>query len=213
MDVNEQIAKAYFEEVYGYIVKTNHYFKKVRAKGSGPSDIDLILHHPKDGLFGKNAICSVKGWQSHTIRLKTIKNKSKFEEKWRIFEDQEISAGKKFFGDNAFEKILILPPIYRSEKKDAIEYCKEEYNIRLLNFADILIELIEHLSKQENLNRAYDSESLQTLRMVLINIFRIEDKKIYLQSNVLNKMHLSKDKYEIKFKNNPINKQIIINSK
>lgn len=213
MDVNEQIAKAYFEEVHGYMVKTNHYFKKVRDRGSGPSDIDLILHHPKDGAFGKNAICSVKGWQSHTISLKTIKNKSNFEEKWRIFEDQEISAGKEFFGNNDFNKILVLPPIYKSEKKDAIIYCKEEYKIQLLNFSDILIELIEYLSKSKNLKRAYDIEALQILRMVTINVIQIVDEKIYIQSNVLNKMSLSDDNFETSFKNNPINKQIIIKLK
>ena len=213
MDVNEQIAKAYFEEVHGYMVKTNHYFKKVRDTGSGPADIDLILYHPREGNFGKQAICSVKGWQSQTIRLKAIKDKPTFEENWRIFEDQEISEGERFFGNKDFAKILILPPIHKSEKKEAKKYCEKEYKIQLLDFSDILIELIEHLSNPSNLNRAYDIEALQVLRMVLINIVQIVGEKIYIQSSLVNRMNLSKDNFETEFKNNRVNKKIIIKSK
>lgn len=53
VEVNEEIARAYFEEVCGYMVRTGFYFKKVREKragktkgGAGPADIDLLILQP-----------------------------------------------------------------------------------------------------------------------------------------------------------------------
>src|SRR5688500_14805612 len=105
MDVNEQIAKAYFEVIHSYIVKTNHPFIKRREKGSGASDIDLVMHYPKGtckSIFGRRAICSVKGWQSHRVSLKEIKDIKKFKNQWKIFESEEIEAAKELFGTDKF---------------------------------------------------------------------------------------------------------------
>ncbi len=217
MDVNEHIAKAYFEEVYSYVVKTNHHFKKKREKGTGPADIDLILIYPKDGKapFGSKAICSVKGWQNYIIKFSEIKNKEIFEKKWKIFEEEELIAAKDFFGDDKFEKILILPPIHKNDKEKAKEYCLRNYKIHLLDFSDILIELMIHLSKSENITRFYDIEALQIIRMILINIIQISKENIEIQSSLLNKLGFVGTHIEVKckFKNNPINKKLIITKK
>ena len=72
-EVNEEIAKAYFEEVRGYLTRQDHYFKKESKKphkrgGIGPSDIDLLIMHPsEEGIYGKRAMVSVKGWQRYCL--------------------------------------------------------------------------------------------------------------------------------------------------
>ncbi|MCD6115127.1 hypothetical protein J7J74_02480 [bacterium] len=203
MDVNEQIAKAYFEEVCSYVVKTNHYFKKKGKRGgAGPADIDLILIHPQKGYkeYGKYAICTVKGWQSYKVSINDIKNQKKFEEEWKIFEKQELEAAKRFFGVDKFSKILILPPINSKHKKEAINYCKKRYNIILLDFSDVLFELIEYLSKDNRMYRSFQTESLQTLRIILVNLLQIKDSVLILQPNILEHLQINKNQNNIEFK-------------
>jgi|GEM_PF-6159289 len=202
MDVNEQIAKVYFEELYGYVVKTNHYFKKRGKKGAGPADIDLILVHPKNGKYGKKAICSVKGWQSYKITLKSIKNRQLFEKEWKISDWQELAAAERFFGSKYFNKILILPPIERKNKKKAIEYCKRKYGIVLLDFSDVLFELIEYLSQENRMYRSFEAESLQTLRMILVNLLQIKENELILQPNILENLQITRENHTTKFKRN-----------
>jgi len=207
MDVNEQIAKAFFEEVHSYLVKTNHYFKKIRKKGVGPSDIDLVLRYSKDneqGIFGKKAICSVKGWQSFKIKLTDIKDEKKFKKDWKIFEEDELKAAEYFFGDNNFNKVLILPPIDRNEIEDAKKYCMNKYGIILLDFSEVLIDLLRYLASNNNVNRSYDLEVLQTLRIVSINILQIKDKEIQLQNNLIHFLKINKDNFEAKMYNGKI---------
>ncbi|MBS7633731.1 hypothetical protein KEJ15_09025 [Candidatus Bathyarchaeota archaeon] len=87
VEVNEEIARAYFEEVCGYMVRTGFYFKKVREKragktkgGAGPADIDLLILHPNPNSekykefiekFGKRAMVSVKGWHMEPKRRRS----------------------------------------------------------------------------------------------------------------------------------------------
>lgn len=198
MNVNEEIAKSYFEEVHGYIVKTNHYFKKIREKGTGPSDIDLVLVHPTSGKFGKRAICSVKGWQSYKIPKKDIFDEEVFREDWNIFEKQETDEGGKIFNSKNFSKILILPPIKTEDKNECIEFCKKKYGIILLDFSDILFELIEHMSEKDRVHRSYDSESLQTLRIVLLNLLQIKDNELILRRKLLEHLNVNRENYELK---------------
>ena len=85
-----------------------------------------------------------------------------------------------------------------------------KYGIELLDFSDIMIELIKHLSVPKNVKRGYDIEILQTLRMVLINIIQIKDNKIELQGNLVKYLNIDENSMRIKFKNNRVNKKIII---
>src|SRR3990170_2675861 len=87
VEVNEEIAREYFEEVCGYMVRTGFYFKKVGKKregrtkgGAGPADIDLLILHPNPTSkrykvfiekFGKRAIVSVKGWHMQPKRCRS----------------------------------------------------------------------------------------------------------------------------------------------
>jgi hypothetical protein len=212
MDVNEQIAKAYFEEVHGYIVKTNHYFKKVRKKGTGPSDIDLILRHPVDkgkkGPFGKRAICSVKGWQSHRTKLTEIKSKEIFKKRWKVFERDELKAADKFFESKNYTKILLVPPLNRESIIKAKEFCLKSYGIVLLDFSEVLFSLLKHLATGRNSRRAYDLEVLQTLRMVTINLVRVHADEIQLQENLVDLLCIKKDNIEARVKH----KKIVIKS-
>lgn len=188
-DVNEQIVKAYFEEVYGYVVRTNIYFKKKGKKGgAGPADIDLVMIHPKKGKFEKRVIVTVKGWQGVKIRKGSISDRKKFKNEWKIFQKQEVKAADKFFGKNKYKKILVLPPIKIDDKEYCKELVKKRYDILLMDFSDILFKLMknllgENLEGEKKIWRSFDSEFLQTLRIVLINLFQFSPNQIEINKN------------------------------
>ncbi|MBI2140294.1 hypothetical protein HYU14_05190 [Candidatus Woesearchaeota archaeon] len=199
MEVNEQIIKAYFEEVHKYVVRTNLYFKKRGKKGgAGPADIDLVMIHPKKGKYGKNVIVTVKGWQGATIRRKDIQNRNTFEKKWKIFQKQELKAADKFFGKNNYKKILILPPIKINDKVYCKKRINKEYKTILMDFPDILFELMDYLSgnnpeRKKLIGRSFDSEFLQTLRIILINMFCFNRTTIQINKNFIHWLGWKKD--------------------
>jgi hypothetical protein len=63
LDANEDIVRRYFE-LGGYFVRTNLPYQFRTDKGSGWSDIDLCVIHPRTG---DAAAAEVKGW--HTERI------------------------------------------------------------------------------------------------------------------------------------------------
>lgn len=170
-DVNEEIVKAYYE-AQGYIVKTNHYYVKTtpakegKRKGYGASDIDLIIMHPKTN---DKAIVSVKGWQNDTVRKSNLKS-------WEgniklIIDPQTVEAGKTFFGDYDFKKILVLSHIDKRDYNELKKKLEEDlkYN-EVLDFPTILHELIEGNKMKKispfNDHRDYrNSAFLQALRL------------------------------------------------
>ena len=164
-EVNEEIAKAYFEEVCGYMIKQDHYFKKTSQKshargGVGPSDIDLLIMHPRDeGIYGIRAMVSVKGWHGYCLTEKNCQNN----EKWtKGFEKQDLNAAESFFGTKDFNKILVVPRVDEKERAFIEQYVKRNKGIDyLLGFPFMLNELSK---KIEQSSRYYkESESLQTL--------------------------------------------------
>lgn len=185
-DVNEEIVKAYYE-AQGYLVKTNHYYVKKKfsedgeKKGQGPSDIDLMIIHPKTG---DRAIISVKGWHNDVVM------KSNIEKKWKVkdyqklkIDEQTIEAGKQFFGNKDFRKILALSCIdekdYSFLKKETEKFYGYD---EVLDFPTILRELIDGSKEkgieQFNQFKNYrDSEFLQTLRLLIKYYIKRRDKR------------------------------------
>ncbi|MBR9676619.1 hypothetical protein GOV04_00570 [Candidatus Woesearchaeota archaeon] len=211
MDVNEKIAEAYFENIHGYVVNTNHYFKKSGdGGGAGPADIDLIMIHPKKGKYGKYAIATVKGWQSATTTLKQLKNKDKFEREWKIFQKDELKEAKKFFGHNNFSKIMVMPPIKPEEREECKHFVEKKYDYILIDFPEMIKELLTWLNsksevtKGENWERAYESEFMQTLRIITINFLKLEENSIKIDKKLLKLYNIQKD-YQSKFSYGSIN--------
>jgi len=114
----------------------------------------------------------VKGWQSQLIKYSDITNPSIFQGKWRIFEPAEIAEADRILGAGNYSKIVILPPIHPSDKAKSIRFLNGQ-GIILIDFSDVLCELLRHISIVSNKNRAYNDETLQILRMVAINIISV----------------------------------------
>jgi hypothetical protein len=163
-EVNEEIARVYFEEVCGYTAKSDFYFKKKSEKahkrgGVGGSDIDLLLLHPNEGIYGKKAMVSVKGWHNYVLTLKGCKNNPNWT---KGFGKQDLDAAESFFNAKDFNKILVVPRVKEPEKELIEEYVKKTKGIDyVLGFPFMLNELFK---KFEQSSRYYkESETLQTL--------------------------------------------------
>jgi hypothetical protein len=162
-DVNEEIVKAYFE-AKGYIVKTNHYFKK----NKGASDIDLVIYHPKTK---DKAIVSVKGWHNDSFKNDNIQEGKQ----WGHLNDEKLGLGKQaeesaksFFGDSEFKRILVFSNIQDENYESFRKKVAERFSFdEVIDFPHIIKELIEDPEIGVKTQRNYkDSEFLQTLRLL-----------------------------------------------
>jgi len=184
-DVNEEIVKAYYE-AQGYIVKTNHYYVKKKFSeegkklGQGPSDIDLIIIHPKKK---DKAIISVKGWHNDVVRKSNLKKWHEKDYMKLKLDKQTIEAGVSFFGTKNFRKILVLSCIDEKNHEELKRNMEEFYNYdEVLDFPTILKELIEGSKEKDiesfNQFKHYrDSEFLQTLRLFIKYYIKRKDKR------------------------------------
>ncbi|MEW6070109.1 MAG: hypothetical protein AB1485_05780 [Candidatus Thermoplasmatota archaeon] len=163
-DVNEEIVRRYFE-LKGYFVQTDVlYFipkRQTGKKSSGYGDIDLIVSNPKTG---DKAIVGVSGW--HTERITPS-----YVEDWggRLFSFVSPLALKKaaqVLGTQDFRKILVVSRLgsKESSKKTFSEKAKKMGVDEVIEFPEILKELIKLIETKPS----YDSEVLQTLRLLKI---------------------------------------------
>ena len=180
--MNEEIAKAYFEEVCGYMVRTGFYFKKVRKQrsgkekgGAGPADIDLLIMHPNPDSakykaftdrYGAKAMVSVKGWhqepETHRIAgnaLATIDRACS-----SLFGDPQASKyAKEYFGNDGFRKLLVISRLDTRFKKEQEEHALKRYGASVIEFREVICELLERIE-----HRTYfpESEILQTIKLM-----------------------------------------------
>jgi hypothetical protein len=183
-DVNERIAADYFETL-GYIVKTNEYYvKKGKRGGSGPSDIDLILLHPKsDGKYGKRAIVNVKGWHNYYfIKEELIKDYNKKYWEKLHFDKQLLKKAREVFGTNNFKKILVVSKLDPASRNYIVEKMPKIHHVEIIDFPMMLETLIKELNPNKNYGH---SEFLQTIRMFKKYIFKKEFiNNIYVEINL-----------------------------
>jgi hypothetical protein len=182
VEVNEEIARAYFEEVCGYMVRTGFYYKKFREKregkkrgGAGPADIDLLIMHPNPAAkqymdfvkkYGKRAMVSVKGWHMEPKRRRDLE--SALEEMDNacssLFADCQASdSAEAFFGSSDFRKLLVISRLDENFKEKQKEYAKQKYKVEpIIEFQEILEKLMEQARSRA---RTYFPESpiLQTI--------------------------------------------------
>jgi len=140
-DVNEIIAKQYYESK-GYLVRTNLMYKVKREKGTGDSDIDLVMYNP-----GTNdrIIAEVKGWYGTRLTPSYVKEYDK--SLFGFVSEEALNVAKNIFGNDSFRKILIITefPAREDVKREVINTIKSRGVDEIKLFKDILKELIDSL--------------------------------------------------------------------
>lgn len=180
-DVNEEFARVFFEK-NDFLVRTNlpYYIKKEGKTNGGDSDIDLLILHLKPikpkpvSKFILNvddlkcidfAIVESKGWHTETFTESKIKSNPRI---FNFVRKEAIKEAEIFFNRSDFKKILVCSKLPVNEKA-------KEKSIKLLqsNGIDHIIEfstIVKNLWNQDNENKSYDSEILQTIRLVKMYI-------------------------------------------
>lgn len=163
-DVNEEIVRQYFE-LKGYFVQTDVLFlkpkKQTGKKSSGYGDIDLIVTNPKTG---DKAIVCVSGW--HRERIVPSYLESSGHRLFSCFSRLALRKANQVLGTRKFRKILVVSRLgaRESSKKAFIKGAKKAGVDEVIEFSTILRELI----KLVKIEPSYDSEVLQTLRLLKI---------------------------------------------
>jgi len=161
-DVNEEIVRQYFE-LKGYFVQTDVLYLKPKGqtgkKSSGYGDIDLIVTNPKTC---DKAIVGVSGW--HTERITPS-----YVEDWggRLFSfvsSLALNKAAQVLGTRKFRKILVVSRLgsRKDSREKFVEEAKKMGVDEVIEFPTILKELIKLVKTEPS----YDSEVLQTLRLL-----------------------------------------------
>jgi hypothetical protein len=162
-DVNEEIVRQYFE-LKGYFVQTDVLYLKSKEQtgkqSSGYGDIDLVLMHPN----GDKAIVGVSGWHREKITPSYV-------EGWdgRLFgfvSPLALNKASQVLGTQKFKKILVVSQLGSKEasRSKFILEAKKMGVDEVIEFPTILKELIRLIEVEPS----YDSEVLQTLRLLKI---------------------------------------------
>lgn len=163
-DVNGEIVRQYFE-LKGYFVQTDVLYLKPKGKtgkkSSGYGDIDLIIVHPKTG---DKAVVGVSGWHRERITPSYV-------EGWegRLFSfvsPLALNRAAQVLGTRKFRKILVISQLGStiSSKENFLREAKRMGVDQVIEFPSILKELIKLIKTEPS----YDSEVLQTLRLLKI---------------------------------------------
>ncbi len=168
-DVNEEIVKIYFEEK-GFLVRTNLHY----TYNGGRSDIDLVIANmcqlqkrslpfvlTNDDIkdIDKAAI-EVKGWHTETIAPTT----NNFNRLGFICRKEAVDAVQTILGTRDFKKILVIPALSLERESETIEILSEFGIDHIIEFKTIMDSLYASVNTRKN----YDSEILQTIRLMKI---------------------------------------------
>jgi len=184
VEVNEEITRAYFEEVCGYLVRTGYFLKKTcekresnRKGGAGPADNDLMILHPNPtsvqyrdyvNKYGERAMISVKGW--HMLPKRSRKEataKRTIDEACVSFfgDPQASDTARDFFGGKRFNRVLVLSRLDENLKEIQKKHAKEKYKVyTIIEFQYILKKLLSAVT-----NRSYNPESQIMQTMFTLN--------------------------------------------
>jgi hypothetical protein len=158
-EVNEEVVRQYLE-LQDFFVRTDvPVWKDMEATGkksSGHGDIDLLAEHPD----GRRYLIEVKGWHTETIAPNYFKN--------RRIEIDVMTRHKAawLFQANNFKTVLVVPALGREASAVRRLACQHGFD-EIWEFESILEYLVEHVAT----NEPYDSEVLQTIRLLKIHKF------------------------------------------
>jgi hypothetical protein len=181
-DVNEEFAKVFFEK-NDFLVRTNlkYYVKKEGKSIGGDSDIDLLIFHLKPNNLNPVtnfilnvedlkridfAIVESKGWHTETF------TESKINSNPRIFNfvrEEAIKEAKLFFNRSNFKKILLCSklPAEENAREKSINLLRSKGIDHIIEFSTI----VEDLWNIDE-TKSYDSEILQTIRLIKMYIHK-----------------------------------------
>jgi len=176
-DVNEEIAREYFED-NGFLVRMNlkYYINRNNGGPGGLSDIDLLVVNLKPTDLGSlpfiltthdlkgisKAAIEVKGWHTERITPRT----NNFDRLLYVARNEAVEAASKFFGTLDFKKILIVSSlaISQSAKEATIEKLRSAGIDHIIEFKTVIDSLYESVETQ----KSPSSEILQTIRLIKI---------------------------------------------
>jgi hypothetical protein len=155
-EVNEEIVKQYLE-MMGFFVRTDiPYFRpmsKTGLKSSGWGDLDILAVGPDKERY----LVQVKGWHTEAFTpsyfggtpwVDTLAKK----EAARVFESNE------------FKTILVVSGIGSRSENEVRRLAKAEGIDEIWLFREIIAKLIDYVQVNPN----YDSEVLQTIRLLKV---------------------------------------------
>jgi len=168
MDINEEIVRAWLQE-QGFLVRGRLKFKvKGERRSAGWSDIDLIGYRLYDRKY---VAVDISAWMSERITVSYIKNKDIAHRLFKISSPEARKAIKDYLGvahDNQYEIWLVVSFISKRQREEVLKECLKHVD-RVIEFPEIMKDLIESIKKNPNLPR--EEESLQTIRaLVLCNL-------------------------------------------
>ena len=166
MDVNEEIVRAWLQEQEFLVRGRLKFLVKGKRKSAGWSDIDLIGHRLTDGKY---VAVDITAWMTETITLSYLKEDTNTS--WRILKiasKEARQAIRKYLGvtrDDQYEIWLVVSFISKRQH-DKVKKKLLEYVDRVIEFPEIMRDLVESIKK--NPNRSREQESLQTIRALVL---------------------------------------------
>lgn len=150
VEVNEEIVCKWLEEVKGFFVVTDVKYRVPR----GWSDIDIIAYNP---ITNDVWVLEVKGWHTETI----YPSYARYVEPLNPTSLAEI---RNKLGNRKFKRVLVVSELSVKSRNKTLQAFKQKGIDDIVEFDKILQELIDTI----DVHKSYDSEVLQTLRLLKI---------------------------------------------
>jgi len=153
VEVNEEIVCKWLEEVKGFFVVSDVKYRVPR----GWSDIDIIAHNPKTR---ESWVVEVKGWHTEYVPPSYVKYiKSQLNPEARV----EI---RKKLGNERYKRILVVPRL--SKRANTRQKTISSFNRKGIHSVYEFVVILQELIATINEHKSYDSEVLQTLRLLRV---------------------------------------------
>ena len=178
VNVNEEIVRLFFEN-NNFLVRTNvKYHISSDAGVGGDSDIDLVainlqpdrINPPKDIILETDdlkgiefAAIEVKGWHTEAFTPSLVIAAPRI---FNFIRPEADEAIKKVIQTAHYKKILVVSTLSKDEekRKETIKMLSQRGIDHIIEFETIIDDIYERVEKNKN----YDSEVLQTIRLLKI---------------------------------------------
>jgi len=175
-DVNEEVSRLFFEQC-NFLVRTNvKYYVREEGNVGGDSDIDLVVYnlkpdrqHPPrgfilhvDDLRGiEYAAVETKGWHETRLTPSWINSTPRI---FNFVRNEAVARATEVLNTAHFKKILIISslPATNEARQQSIQLLEDGGIDHIIEFDTIVNKLWQEIEENKN----YDSEILQTMRLV-----------------------------------------------
>ena len=175
-DVNEEFSRLFFEQC-GFLVRTNvKYHVRKTGQVGGDSDIDLVIYNLRpdrrnppasfvlsvEDLNGiEYAIVETKGWHETRLTPAAINNSPRI---FNFVRSEALKCATEVLNTAHFKRILIISslPVTQDARNESIQLLQDGRIDHVIEFKTIVNKLWQDLHENKN----YDSEILQTMRLI-----------------------------------------------